>query len=44
MRDTLTKIMSMKFESPRQSEEVVKRNFKAIIDEITNQLRIITEV
>lgn len=43
MRDTLGKIISMKFELPRQSDEAFKKAFKAIEDEIDAQLRTIAE-
>lgn len=43
MRDTLQKVVGLKFEPPRQSDEAFRKVFKAIEDEIDAQLRVIGE-
>merc|ERR1719160_933624 len=43
MRDLITKITSMKFEMPRQSEAYYKQTFGALCDEITAAFRQLTE-
>merc|ERR1711865_628695 len=43
MRDLITKITSMKFELPRQSEAHFKTTFGALVDEITVAFRTLSE-
>jgi len=43
LRATINKITSMKFENPRQGEEQMKKTFRALEDEISHQLRNLTE-
>jgi len=43
MRDLITKITSMKFELPRQSEQHFKTTFGALVDEITVAFRTLSE-
>lgn len=43
MRDTITKITSMKFVKPRSTEAEFKTYFRSLEEEITNQFRLLTE-
>jgi len=43
MRETINRITSMKFENPKQSDEQFKRVFRTLEDEISQQLRNLTE-
>lgn len=43
MRETINKITTMKFEFPRQPDEVFQKKYKAIEDEIDVQLRMLCE-
>jgi len=43
MRETIGKIVSMKFENPRQTEASLKKYFQALHDEISTQFRSMVE-